>query len=256
MTGSSAAHEAVAFFRAATCVAARNPAKPANYFFLPPNASAAASGSPALPLCATGVVARLTMSAMESVVFRITSAVVSSISRGFKAGTLIASIVRSTISEPVRVMLSRVDFLEESIWVDRVLEMASKAPQKRLITSCESVTAPRAFCICCMLNNVTALVNRIIEEVSSRRPVSCPFASLAGELCDFIVSLSPQNYHARKPSPRLVLRYYTLVIVQIYFAGEHSHVNAFSWIQRQWPEMAGRSAAGSKNVQSEQAWLQ
>jgi hypothetical protein len=91
--------------------------------------------------------------------------------------------VRSTISEPVLVILSSVDFWYASIWVDSVLEIASNAVQKRLITACESVTAPIAFCICCMLNKVTALVNLIMDEVRSRRPVSAP---LEESLCDAV----------------------------------------------------------------------
>jgi hypothetical protein len=71
----------------------------------------------------------------NSVVWRITLAVVSRISCGFRAWTYSASMVRSTISAPVRVMLSRVDFFEASICIDSVLEMASKVPQKRLINA-------------------------------------------------------------------------------------------------------------------------
>ncbi len=58
--------------------------------------------------------------------WRITLAVVSRISCGFRTWTYSASMVRSTISAPVRVMLSRVDFFEASICIDSVLEMASK----------------------------------------------------------------------------------------------------------------------------------
>src|SRR5262249_30555411 len=106
------------------------------FIFLPPSASAGASDVPAeKSLRVAGLVARLPMWAVESVVLRITSAVVSRISRGFSAWTFSASIVRSNISALLRVMLSRVDFFEASICVDRVLEMASNAPQKRLINA-------------------------------------------------------------------------------------------------------------------------
>src|SRR5258708_1102549 len=90
-----------------------------------------------------------------------------------------------------------------------------------------------------MLNRVTALVNRIMDEVSSLSPVSCPLASL---VCVLIGSTSP--YDARNRFSKLAKSYLAEAnaIVTLMLSGsERSHSKS-----RDKPKQRERAGDGNR----------